>query len=280
VIDPTRGASGTVVWRWELPGEAFGNDRPNEDPDGDGIAFVFDLRYPGQQYDSATGFNYNYFRDYDPGVGRYVQSDPIGLAGGISTYGYVSGNPMTGIDPMGLAQPAVRQPQPQITPRPSLVPRTSMPPAANDPFYRSPRGIPRILSVRGAGGVGAAAVLGWGIGSAINYGIVSTVGDPGEALFNTIHPESYSPDVCKPAIPDAEPNDICEQMALAEAKAGAGTVEMTDLADEPRLVAHYGPGPWVKKKHVHQCPDGRLLVIHYFSNQRGLNVELKFKRWK
>jgi RHS repeat-associated protein len=91
-----------VVWRWELPGEAFGNDRPDKDPDGDGIAFVFDLRYPGQQYDSASGFNYNYFRDYDPSTGRYVQSDPIGLAGGISTYGYVGGNPLSNIDPLGL----------------------------------------------------------------------------------------------------------------------------------------------------------------------------------
>ena len=102
VIDPTRGARGTVVWRWDLAGEAFGNDKPNEDPDGDSIAFVFDMRYPGQQYDSASGLNYNYFRDYDPSTGRYSQSDPIGLNGGISTYGYVGGNPMTNTDPMGL----------------------------------------------------------------------------------------------------------------------------------------------------------------------------------
>ena len=108
----------------------------------------------------------------------------------------------------------------------------------------------------------------------------NTVGNPGEALFNTIHPESYSPIVCKPPIPDADPKDICEQMALAEARAGAGVIVMTNLGDERRLVAHYGPGPWVKMKHVHTCSDGRMLVIHYFSNQRGLNVELKFKRWK
>lgn len=99
VIDPDRNVA---VWRWDLAGEAFGNDTPNEDPDGDGTAFVFDMRFPGQRYDSAAGMNYNYFRDYDPSMGRYTQSDPIGLAGGLSTYGYVGGNPVGLIDPLGL----------------------------------------------------------------------------------------------------------------------------------------------------------------------------------
>jgi RHS repeat-associated protein len=60
------------------------------------------MRFPGQRYDAASGLNYNYFRDYEPGTGRYVQSDPIGLSGAISTYLYADADPLVRIDPFGL----------------------------------------------------------------------------------------------------------------------------------------------------------------------------------
>ena len=90
---------GITVWRWDS--EPFGAALPNEDPDGDGIKVSYNLRFPGQYYDSETGLFYNYFRDYNPATGRYIESDPIGLAGGINTYGYVGGNPVGRIDPTG-----------------------------------------------------------------------------------------------------------------------------------------------------------------------------------
>jgi RHS repeat-associated protein len=88
--------------RWEWDGnDPFGNNAPNEDPSGLG-AFTYNLRFPGQYHDAETGLSYNYFRDYDPSIGRYIQSDPIGLSGGMSTYGYVNGNSLLYVDAYGL----------------------------------------------------------------------------------------------------------------------------------------------------------------------------------
>jgi RHS repeat-associated protein len=60
------------------------------------------LRFPGQYYDAETGLHYNYFRDYDPKSGRYVQSDPIGLAAGLNPFSYAQGAPPMNTDPAGL----------------------------------------------------------------------------------------------------------------------------------------------------------------------------------
>ncbi|WP_099226388.1 RHS repeat-associated core domain-containing protein [Pseudomonas viridiflava] len=90
-----------LLWRWNS--DAYGLGAPEEDVDGDGKATTVNLRFPGQIYDAQTQMSYNYYRDYNPNIGRYVQSDPIGLGGGLNTYGYVEGNPVRYIDPKGLS---------------------------------------------------------------------------------------------------------------------------------------------------------------------------------
>jgi RHS repeat-associated protein len=90
------------MWNWFPP--TFGNSLPNTNPGGAGT-FKYDLRYPGQIYDGQAGLHQNFFRDFDPAVGRYVESDPIGLEGGVNTYGYVGANPISRVDPTGLVNP-------------------------------------------------------------------------------------------------------------------------------------------------------------------------------
>src|SRR5688500_7427990 len=96
-------ASSGIVWRWD--GDAFGKgfENGNANNVADREWYAYDLRFPGQQWDAETWGHYNYFRDYDPATGRYVQSDPIGLEGGMNSYLYGSGNPLLWPDPLGLA---------------------------------------------------------------------------------------------------------------------------------------------------------------------------------
>jgi len=86
-------ASGARVWEIEAR------------PFGDGATVTgagsLNLRFPGQYHDAESGLNYNYFRDYHPAVGRYLEADPIGLEGGVNPFVYVRNDPVNWVDPFG-----------------------------------------------------------------------------------------------------------------------------------------------------------------------------------
>ena len=98
---PRRVTATNNALRWKWDREPFGTGTVNSNPSGLGT-FTYNLRLPGQFFDTETGLNYNYFRDYDPAIGRYVESDPIGLTGGINGYVYAGSSPVGSFDPKGL----------------------------------------------------------------------------------------------------------------------------------------------------------------------------------
>jgi RHS repeat-associated protein len=100
----SRPSDNALRWRWDPT--PFGEGVPDQNPASIGT-FVYNLRFPGQQFDVETNLNYNYFRDYDPAVGRYVQSDPIGIEDDLNTYAYVHSRPLESVDPLGLGRAGI-----------------------------------------------------------------------------------------------------------------------------------------------------------------------------
>jgi RHS repeat-associated protein len=124
-----------VVWKWDS--DPFGATQANEDPDGDAILFVYNLRFSGQYFDIENSNHYNLMRELDPATGRYLQADPLrvmpkwqlmqfatinsalgtasilaptrnwrtarGYLSLYQPYAYATDNPLMYIDPFGLA---------------------------------------------------------------------------------------------------------------------------------------------------------------------------------
>ena len=111
-------SDGQVAWQWAY--SAFGDEKPtvaknrfantdlNQSFGSTTVpAVTFNLRYPGQYFDQETGLHYNWHRSYSATLGRYTQSDPIGLDGGWNRFGYASANALSNTDPTGEASTVV-----------------------------------------------------------------------------------------------------------------------------------------------------------------------------
>jgi RHS repeat-associated protein len=159
--------------RWTWMAEPFGNSRPVTNPLGLGD-FVLNLRMPGQYFDQESGLVYNWHRTYDSAVGRYTQSDPIGLAGGINPYVYVENQPTKYIDPTGLETYICRRPL-------GGKPGSYAPPLLNHTYVC----------------VGSGANMVCGSTTASSGGTVSNIirGSPGAPT--TPATDYYSPDACE-----------------------------------------------------------------------------------
>jgi len=90
-----------VNWKAVYQPYGFSTVTTSSGPSGTPIQH---LRLPGQYYDSEFGYLHNGWRDFNPGTGRYIQNDPIGLSGGMNTYRYAKDNPEMYTDPSGLSE--------------------------------------------------------------------------------------------------------------------------------------------------------------------------------
>jgi RHS repeat-associated protein len=98
----TRASDNKLMWSYDPATFGTPASAANQNPAGGGT-FLYNLRFQGQFYMAEdAGYRDNGFRRFDTWTSRYLQSDPIGLKGGVNTYGYVGSNPLTWSDRLGL----------------------------------------------------------------------------------------------------------------------------------------------------------------------------------
>ena len=196
-------STGAITWQWTYQSNPFGEKLPSSS------GLILNLRFPGQYYDAESALVYNSYRDYDPSVGRYIQSDPIGLGGGFSTYSYVSNNPLSYSDSQGLL----------LDPTGAYV-GTSLAAGATGTSVAV-----------AATGVGAAALIGTGIGMGFNYAWEHVAGQPlGGSIYDWTHPQASNPQDSSGT--ESSPSPSADTLAQQIEK-GANWEEVHRICDEP-----------------------------------------------
>jgi RHS repeat-associated protein len=104
---------------WSAYYSSFG--KAEVDPES---TVVNNLRFPGQYFDAETGLHYNWWRCYEPKVGRYLRIDPIGFESGLNLFVYVQNSPLNWVDPSGLQRGNL---YPNQKYKPTRTPKTTQP---------------------------------------------------------------------------------------------------------------------------------------------------------
>ncbi|GLQ93432.1 hypothetical protein GCM10007901_23830 [Dyella acidisoli] len=227
-------SGGSVVWRAQ--NSAFDREVVVE-----GIADV-DVGSPGQVYDHFTGNWSNGFRDYDSSNGRYLESDPLGLAAGVNTYAYAEESPITLADPSGLNPGDIFG---------------SLADASRDAGAY-------LTTVNG----GPLRRFFMGTQFAL---FVEVPGCPGDYTYVVGSPLTGT----APIPVRTEALSLAEKLALDEAKAGAGARIMAGRIKDPA----FPEDVYAKMEHVHQdLVTGENIVIHYWEELlTGVRSGFKFK---
>lgn len=213
----------------------------------------------------GSGYVYQRNRYLDPASGKFIQVDPMGLAGGLNVYGFAGGDPVNYSDPFGLCIFGLPCPQGFVNAVAGFGDGASF-------------GLSRFIRQHTGGGDG------------VDYGsktyniaeaagqvatTIATDGAGSEAAGAEVGTAEVGGEVggAKAAV-RTEPANLSEQLTMEEAKSGAGEEIMKGKIKDPK----YPADKWAKMSHTHENPDGSIVEVHYWKNRStGATEGYKFK---